>query len=156
MGLSCILFFSFLIRSLLILDLSFSLSLNSFVETNTPWQQKVLRIINTSLFLLLLLLLFFSVRACMCVRQFFFLLLSSTLFELRYCLFDGERQFLSCLWMNEKTEREKKKVQMRTNICMYVHISFFFSNIYSWEKKKRSNLDRTGTDILSIGLFTYE
>jgi hypothetical protein len=59
-------------------------------------------------------------------KAVFFLLLSSTLFELRYCLFDGERQFLSCLWMNEKTESEKKKVQMRTNICMYVHTSFFF------------------------------
>lgn len=115
---------------LLIFLLSFSCVLDSFsffffssfVETNTPWQQKVLHIINTSFFLrlrLLLRLLFFSLFSfsllrllvfdfdffplCPCVSEceaFFLLFLSSTLFELRCCLFDGERQFL-LLFMNE-------------------------------------------------------
>ena len=41
-------FFSPLMHSFLILGFS-----SSFVETSTPWQQKVLRIINTSFFLLI-------------------------------------------------------------------------------------------------------
>jgi len=51
--------------------LSLSLPLpTSFVKTNTPWQQKVLRIINTPFFLLLL----FSFGSCMrvCIWHFFF------------------------------------------------------------------------------------
>ena len=118
-------------------------------------------------FFFFFLLLSLSLSSCLYVcKAVFFLLLSSTLFELRCCLFNGERQFISCLWMNEWKDRERRKKSKwgQIYVCMYVcvHIRFFFSTsfIQREEKKNRSNnLDRTtpnGTVVWSNFLFTYE
>ena len=107
--------------------LTLDLSLHSFVETNTPWQQKVIRIINTSFFLLLLLFspsLPLSLRSCMCVRQFFFFF-----FCHQHCLnyvaaysMVRDNLFLVYEWMNEKTEKGEKSPNedKYMYVCMYV------------------------------------
>ncbi len=102
----------------------------SFVKTNTPWQQKVLRIINTLLFLLLL----FSFGSCMRVCIWHFFLRPSTLFELRYCLFVRKRQFLSCSWMNKKTG----KTLNAYIYILYAHSFFKHSLIEKNEEKEKS------------------
>ena len=90
----------------------YSVTFFSFIlcwNEHTPLKQKILHTINTSPFLHRLLL--FSARVWMCVYvwHFFLLLLRlpSTLFELRYYLFIGEKQFLSSSWLNFK-KRQKK------------------------------------------------
>lgn len=66
----------------------------------------------------------------MCVRQFFSSSSSSVInIVWTTLLLIQWWETIYFLFMNEWKDRErrrKKKVQMRTNICMYVHIRFFF------------------------------